>query len=169
MGGDNSGCSMIRVYPWPDGVPKITSRLKRLSAELDRSLSPRSRLESTPLVRNKESAPWAVSFAHDYVTNRVCKLQKGGNVFQQTRWRCSQFLQLSSSCSIRWRRTKSLLCLGKDTVKFRETHEAVTVKMSLRYLDKVAIVTGGSKGIGKGTVRVFGRRGRDFLKCFYIL
>uniref|UniRef100_A0A3P8X0Q3 Hydroxysteroid (17-beta) dehydrogenase 14 n=1 Tax=Cynoglossus semilaevis TaxID=244447 RepID=A0A3P8X0Q3_CYNSE len=31
--------------------------------------------------------------------------------------------------------------------------------MSLRYLDKVAIVTGGSKGIGKGTVRVFGADG----------
>lgn len=33
-----------------------------------------------------------------------------------------------------------------------------SARMSLRYRDKVVIVTGGSKGIGRGVVRAFGRK-----------
>uniref|UniRef100_A0A8C9Y6H8 Hydroxysteroid (17-beta) dehydrogenase 14 n=1 Tax=Sander lucioperca TaxID=283035 RepID=A0A8C9Y6H8_SANLU len=37
--------------------------------------------------------------------------------------------------------------------------------MSLRYLDKVVIVTGGSKGIGRGIVKVFVENGAKVVFC----
>uniref|UniRef100_A0A672YXL5 Hydroxysteroid (17-beta) dehydrogenase 14 n=1 Tax=Sphaeramia orbicularis TaxID=375764 RepID=A0A672YXL5_9TELE len=37
--------------------------------------------------------------------------------------------------------------------------------MSLRYLNKVVIVTGGSKGIGRGIVRVFVENGAKVVFC----
>ena len=38
------------------------------------------------------------------------------------------------------------------------TSSVKTMESRLRYKDKIAIVTGGSKGIGEGIVREFGKK-----------
>lgn len=41
------------------------------------------------------------------------------------------------------------------------------VVSNLRYSGKVAIVTGGSKGIGEGIVREFGKKFKKFVPCYF--
>lgn len=50
------------------------------------------------------------------------------------------------------------LQLGGGGLRVNTSFIFSTDKMSLRYLNKVVIVTGGSKGIGRGIVKAFGRK-----------